>query len=216
MMPRVSCIITVCVSFVFQFSCENGRIILPLKAHEWNKFLKFSSISTVADFVSQWQEESPSAPVSRREWAEKQQEESPSAPVSRRERAEKRQEETPSVSVSRRERAEKRKTEVVSASLGSPLSPSSNLSSSSPLTSLSSGACVSFASDCLSQSKRLKYIKEGIDGQIERCRVGNHFTCSCIYMCGSHDTLLMDLAGMWQITIRGVTWLSWCQVFSLM
>lgn len=53
-------VITKCVfSIVYvQFKCENGRIILCLKNHEWNKSAissMFKQVSSSADFVETWE-----------------------------------------------------------------------------------------------------------------------------------------------------------------
>lgn len=40
-----------------QFQCENGRIILPLRNHEWNKSAisrQFALISSSTDFIAKW------------------------------------------------------------------------------------------------------------------------------------------------------------------
>lgn len=45
---------------LIQFKCENGRVVLPLKFHEWNQSeisAKFSDISTAKDFELKWLEE---------------------------------------------------------------------------------------------------------------------------------------------------------------
>ena len=120
-----------CFFLHFQFSCDNGRIILSLKAHEWNKSdvsSKFSGVTSVSEFVTKWHEEIQ-------------------------------------ISQTRREHGEKRKNEARSPN---PLSPSLSF----PRVPSNFGVCISPPNGCYpSPSKRLKYIKEGIDEQIERCRI---------------------------------------------
>ena len=44
----------------FQFACENGRIVLCLKNHEWNKSAissVFKQVASSGDFVSTWEAE---------------------------------------------------------------------------------------------------------------------------------------------------------------
>ena len=142
--------------FSVQFKCDNGRIILPLKTHEWNKSAvsnKFALISS-SEFVAKSDMEQ-SHPFSQVPAASTQKSHPPAQSSDR------------SLVPHSPSRGEKHKHSVNDSRSPTPASTSSghSLSTTSPVIS----TCIS---ESQSPSKRCKYIKESIDEAIERCKKG--------------------------------------------
>ena len=121
---------------MIQFKCENGRIILRLKYHQWNKTAtseKFAMIKSSEDFVEKWNEMQFPVPSSI---------------------------DSPSLHVPQK----------TSPSLGSNSKPKRMLSPG-PLTSasLQSSLCEQGGTPA---PKKLKFIKEGVDENIELSKKG--------------------------------------------
>lgn len=145
------------LTFSFQFQCENGRIILALKFHEWNQSdfsSKFSAISTAAEFVEQWHEEMSSRP-DRADKPKNSDSRSPSSHMPS----------LPPADLLSTSGATKRRHSESKSPTPSPAQPTT------------SAMCI--WSEAPSPSKRCKFIKEGIDEQIERSRRGM-FNISCV------------------------------------
>ena len=145
--------------FLFQFKCENGRIVLPLKCHEWNQSdfsAKFSSVTSAKEFEAKWLEEmSGSAPNDATDSS------TMPSPMST---------STQSEQSSRLAHAS---TPTSSGFVQSDRPPKRRHGESKSSQGASHS---SFQSGILSESpsKRCKFIKEGIDERIERCRKGKY------------------------------------------
>lgn len=123
---------TFCLHSSLQFKCENGRIVLSIKYHEWNKTTfsaEFSGISLSSEFVSRYNELVHSTADSGEAFS----------PQSER---------SLSVSVPTVPRNPKRPSVPCATSVDV------------------------FTDERPSPSKKLKYIKDGIDEQIEKKRKG--------------------------------------------